>query len=238
MNNQAIASTLSWCFDENEEIAVVTDDGVPLKLLCTRSASELLAPSAHALEPDGCVSIELIPRFRYRLRLQPLRPADFQAEAARALLHHGLLLLPSIETAEPHITELIALSFNMKVIRLVHGSGLEARSKAANPASARELEAHEVPAAGASHEAQSDALAALPRLAAQEGVGAQRWLPQHSYYRQNRFAAPAAARSAPSALVSEACEAARSLLQGPSSSKRDSEVSGSSLPMPVTSLRA
>ncbi|NBT36446.1 MAG: hypothetical protein EBT03_13085, partial [Betaproteobacteria bacterium] len=67
-----MASCFRWCFDEGEEVSVCTDDGVALQLLC--------GPG-----PDGSPGLELVPRFRYRVRVAPLRPHAFQAEAARAL---------------------------------------------------------------------------------------------------------------------------------------------------------
>lgn len=119
-----MASCFRWCFDEGEEISVCTDDGVALQLLC--------GPG-----PDGSPGLELVPRFRYRVRVAPLRPHAFQAEAARALFQHALLLLPCARDPgglDDWVTEVVVLSFSPKLVRIAHGQSLESPPEPARPA--------------------------------------------------------------------------------------------------------
>jgi len=92
--------------DLQEDVYMRTHDGKALQHRCTK----LL---------DGAPALDLIPRARYQLRIDPLPSVDFTCRA-NVLFEHGLLLEPWLEP-DGFVRKVVALNLADRLFRTHDG---------------------------------------------------------------------------------------------------------------------
>jgi len=103
-----MAAVMSWCILPDENINVVTEDGINITIFANKGGGE------------GIGVLDVAPRFRYIVRVSGISLENFHSASAKILFSSALLISPYV-VENGIVTDVVLVSMNQRMVRISHG---------------------------------------------------------------------------------------------------------------------